>query len=379
MKLSELIEQKEAHEYAKKAHEGQTRKSGGPYVRHPERVADIVRKYKKSHKLKELVSAAFLHDTIEDTNTTAEDLKKMFGALVASLVQELTSDKVKQKEIGKTKYLTQKMLNMSSWGLVIKLSDRLDNVSDLKTADEKFAKKYKKETESILKELKSKRKLSNTQKKLINAIEEKLSELNEETIEESLKNLFIKLLGVDIEKPEDEQPEEERIFISKIKKKIGERPTKEELLALKYQAVLDKFDPNYKHLILMVEKALKERIDPSLIMALVVKESSFKENARNYNRWNKTTDYGYFQLNDRWHKQHKSNVKKHIETGIEYLKWCLDTANGNEYRALARYNSGSETNRIGQNYARNVLSLKNEIDRKLKRVAQIRRKVEKFV
>ena len=94
---------KSALAYASKAHSGQTRSDNTPYIAHPERVAASVQRFKKSHNLDALMSAAYLHDTIEDTDTTKEDLEKMFGVLVASLVQELTSDKEEIDKIGKKK------------------------------------------------------------------------------------------------------------------------------------------------------------------------------------------------------------------------------------------------------------------------------------
>lgn len=164
--------------FAKKAHQGQFRSDGSPYVKHPERVADFVRKFKKSKNLDSLISAAFLHDTIEDTDTTHEDLEKMFGGLVASLVKELTSDKDKIKEVGKTDYLAQKMAKMSSWALVIKLADRLDNVQDIATAKTpEWRRKYRSETEAVLDRLAKDRELSGTHKKIIAAIRAKLQEI----------------------------------------------------------------------------------------------------------------------------------------------------------------------------------------------------------
>jgi (p)ppGpp synthase/HD superfamily hydrolase len=165
--------------YAVKAHAGQFRSDGEtPYIKHPERVAEFVRKFKKSKNLDALISAAFLHDTLEDTDTTHEDLEKMFGALVASLVKELTSDKDKIKEVGKTDYLAQKMATMSSWALVIKLADRLDNVQDIATAKTPaWRQKYKAETESILTRLEKDRSLSGTHKRIIAAIRKKLQEV----------------------------------------------------------------------------------------------------------------------------------------------------------------------------------------------------------
>jgi (p)ppGpp synthase/HD superfamily hydrolase len=164
--------------YAVKAHRGQTRSDGTPYIMHPSRVANFVRKFKKSHNLDALISAAYLHDTLEDTDTTHQDLEKMFGGLIASLVKELTSDDEKVAAMGKDVYLADKMVNMSSWALVVKLADRLDNVKDIATAKTpEWRKKYREETEKILSRLEQDRQLSATHRKLIAAIRKKLSEV----------------------------------------------------------------------------------------------------------------------------------------------------------------------------------------------------------
>jgi (p)ppGpp synthase/HD superfamily hydrolase len=166
-----------ADEFAKEKHSGQIRKiSKMPYIKHPEKVAEIIKKNKESHKINELVAAALLHDTLEDTNTNEEELKNSFGKLITELVKELTTDKVEQKKFGKKEYLTNKMKNMSSWALVIKLADRLDNVTDLKEGDKDFKKRYSKETKFILDNLEKERKLSNTHKELIKQIREKINE-----------------------------------------------------------------------------------------------------------------------------------------------------------------------------------------------------------
>lgn len=167
-----------ASRFSEFKHKGQFRKfSGEPYFKHPERVAKIVAQFKKSHKLDQLISAALLHDTIEDTNTTYKDLVKLFGGLVASLVQELTSDPEEIKNVGKTQYLINKMEHMSNWALVIKLADRLENVSDLKTTSKSFRDKIVKSTKQILSDLKAHRKLTPTQQKLTISIENKIREV----------------------------------------------------------------------------------------------------------------------------------------------------------------------------------------------------------
>lgn len=139
-----------ALEFANKMHKGQTRKDGTPYVMHPIRVANYVSKFKESKELPMLITCAYLHDTIEDTKATYYDICDNFGAEVAHIVTELTTDKDMKNLIGKQKYLSLKMKNMTSWSLVIKLCDRLDNVTDLATAKEEFRLKYINETLGIL-------------------------------------------------------------------------------------------------------------------------------------------------------------------------------------------------------------------------------------
>jgi hypothetical protein len=126
-----------------------------------------------------LISAAYLHDTVEDTDTTHEALHDLFGGLVASLVKELTSDPEQIKKVGKAQYLAHKMAAMSSYALVIKLADRLDNVKDITTArTPQWRQKYKNETEHILNYIEKTRALSGTHQKLIGLIRDKLSELD---------------------------------------------------------------------------------------------------------------------------------------------------------------------------------------------------------
>lgn len=182
MRINEIITEdvKQALQYATQAHAGQERAGGDPYITHPVRVANIVKQYKQSHNIDALIAAAYLHDTIEDTDTTHEALHDLFGGLVASLVQELTSDLEQIKKIGKKHYLAQKMAHdMSSYGLVIKLADRLDNVKDISTAKTpEWRAKYKAETEHIMDYLEQNRVLSGTHKKLIALIRAKINEVH---------------------------------------------------------------------------------------------------------------------------------------------------------------------------------------------------------
>jgi len=176
----------DALHFATTAHSGQTRSGGDPYITHPVSVADSVKKYKRSQKLDALIQAALLHDTIEDTNTTYEDLETLFGGLVASLVKELTSDSEQIQKMGKANYLAHKMANMSSYALVIKLADRLDNIKDIATAKTPaWREKYKNETLHILDHIERNRKLSKTHRVFIDLIRKKLSELTSSPVTES--------------------------------------------------------------------------------------------------------------------------------------------------------------------------------------------------
>ena len=161
---------------ATRAHKGQTRKSGGAYIEHPKEVARFVKQFKQSNNLDALISAAYLHDTLEDTDTTHEDLVKQFGALIAGMVKELTTDKEASDAIGKGEYIAGKMAKMSSWALVVKLADRLANVQDIDTRPPEFQKRYADQTRLALKRLRSDRYLSQTHNKIIKAIEKKIKE-----------------------------------------------------------------------------------------------------------------------------------------------------------------------------------------------------------
>lgn len=150
----------------------------------------------------------------------------------------------------------------------------------------------------------------------------------------------------------------------KLKEFLNEASNEE--IALKLKAVLNEYKPDYKDLKIMVSNAVKNSLEPTLITALVALESSFRKDAVNYNR-DGSQDYGYFQLNSRWHKQYKGNIPKHIETGVKHLKWCYKVG-GNEAKALSMYNTGSKDSPHGKKYANKVLSIKKKIDRDIAKI-----------
>jgi len=161
--------------FADVAHSGQHRKSSGePYIKHPIGAYKILRKV--GVKDTDVLTAAILHDTLEDTDATYNTIKKEFNKNVADLVKEVTSDKLQAKALGKPNYLLNKMLKMSDNALLIKLADRLHNLQDIATVSPEFAKKMREQTRFIIIGIKEKRNLNSTQKKLIRMISKIINE-----------------------------------------------------------------------------------------------------------------------------------------------------------------------------------------------------------
>lgn len=163
-----------ALEFATKKHEGQFRKGKNkrPYIEHPIMVAGLIEKYKgNSHAIDELKAASYLHDTLEDTDTTFEELVKKFGIQVASLVVELTNIDEFKDEMGKAKYQAINISHISNWAFDIKLCDILANLSDLAYVDDNnFINKFVKEKIHIISYQLKNRNLTKTQKVIIKDI-----------------------------------------------------------------------------------------------------------------------------------------------------------------------------------------------------------------
>ena len=120
-----------AFEYADRCHEGQKRKSGEPYIIHPLAVAQIVAEELKLDS--ESIEAALLHDVIEDTPATHEDVARMFSPTIANLVEgvsKLTRIQYATKEDEQMENLRKMLMAMSKdiRVILIKVSDRLHNM-----------------------------------------------------------------------------------------------------------------------------------------------------------------------------------------------------------------------------------------------------------
>ncbi|MFB6226208.1 MAG: bifunctional (p)ppGpp synthetase/guanosine-3',5'-bis(diphosphate) 3'-pyrophosphohydrolase, partial [Candidatus Paceibacteria bacterium] len=137
-----------AYDYAKEAHEGQTRKSGKPYIEHPLAAAHIVANMRIDPLV---VVGTLLHDVPEDTDKTLEDLEENFGEEIRDLVAGIT-------KMGKLKYrgveryienLRKLFVAMAEdvRTMIIKFADRVHNLSTLEHLPEK--KRYRIALESL--------------------------------------------------------------------------------------------------------------------------------------------------------------------------------------------------------------------------------------
>ena len=129
--MSDLARLLDALRFSAEKHRHQRRKDQGasPYINHPIAVADVLARVGGVSDLTTLV-AAVLHDTIEDTATTAEELEQQFGREVRLLVEEMSDDKSKKKEERK-KLQEVHARTASHRAKLIKLGDKICNVRDI--------------------------------------------------------------------------------------------------------------------------------------------------------------------------------------------------------------------------------------------------------
>lgn len=128
-----------AYKYASELHKTQKRHSGDPYISHPVAVANILAELKLDGPT---ITTALLHDTIEDTKATYDEVKNNFGEEIADLVDGVT--KISKLEVEK-KTLTagenfRKLILATSKDirvLLVKLADRLHNIRTITSIDKK--------------------------------------------------------------------------------------------------------------------------------------------------------------------------------------------------------------------------------------------------
>jgi GTP pyrophosphokinase len=138
-----------AFEVAERAHKGQLRKSGDPYITHPVAVAEILIEFGLDANS---IAAALLHDTVEDTSYSQESLRKDFGPEVASLVDGVTKlDRLTYGPTAEAETVRKMVVAMAKdiRVLVIKLADRLHNARTWQYVEPESAERKAKETLDI--------------------------------------------------------------------------------------------------------------------------------------------------------------------------------------------------------------------------------------
>jgi len=142
---------KKAYVFSARAHKGQTRRSGEPYLSHPLEVANMLADMKLD---KTTLVAALLHDVLEDTDITAAELRENFGHEVADLVEGVTKISRVQEtspEVRQAETIRKIILAMIDdlRVIFIKLADRIHNLKTLKFLDEGKQRQIAKETLDI--------------------------------------------------------------------------------------------------------------------------------------------------------------------------------------------------------------------------------------
>ena len=117
-----------AFDFAARKHSDQRRKGAArePYINHLAEVAELVARASEGTD-PELIAAAILHDTVEDTATTKAELTELFGVEVANLVGEVTDNKSLEKE-GRKRLQIETAPHKSLRAKVIKLADKTSNL-----------------------------------------------------------------------------------------------------------------------------------------------------------------------------------------------------------------------------------------------------------
>ncbi|CCV12978.1 HD domain-containing protein [Mesorhizobium sp. STM 4661] len=130
---------------------GQKRKyCGEDYIHHPARVVALVRSV--THNQTNMCAAAWLHDTVEDTKVTLEQIAFHFGEEVAALVEQLTDPSVPSdgNRAARRAIDREHTARASPDAKTIKLADLIDNASSITQADASFAKVYMTEKKALL-------------------------------------------------------------------------------------------------------------------------------------------------------------------------------------------------------------------------------------
>jgi (p)ppGpp synthase/HD superfamily hydrolase len=128
--LDAIVKLTRAYHFAAQKHVAHRRKgeAAEPYVNHLTEVAELAAQASGGNL--DIVTAAILHDTVEDTDTTLEELREVFGGAVADLVAEVTDDKSLPKQVRKEQQVAHAP-HASHGAQIIKLADKTSNLRAL--------------------------------------------------------------------------------------------------------------------------------------------------------------------------------------------------------------------------------------------------------
>ncbi len=138
-------EEKRAREFCEKAHSGQFRKDGKtPYAEHPKAVVRLLKHWGEKDAC--IIAVAYLHDVLEDTKTTEQELELAFAPSVSAGVRFLTRDQDETKEA----YMERIAEYGYEQGVLIKCADRICNTRDfIKLGLKEYARKYLEKAKAI--------------------------------------------------------------------------------------------------------------------------------------------------------------------------------------------------------------------------------------
>ena len=119
-----------AASFAAERHRGQRRKGkdASPYINHPLALASLLAE--RGERDPTLLMAALLHDTVEDTATTFEDIERSFGKEVADIVREVTDDKA-LPQAERKRLQIEHAAHLSRRAMLVKLADKICNLRDV--------------------------------------------------------------------------------------------------------------------------------------------------------------------------------------------------------------------------------------------------------
>ncbi len=142
---------REALDFATTAHEGQKRESGEPYINHPVAVASILMDLKMDTAT---ICAGLMHDVLEDCSVTREEMERKFGSTISNLVEGVTKISklnFETREQFQAENLRKMLLAMTSdvRVILVKLADRLHNLSTLKFTSPEKQKRVARETMEV--------------------------------------------------------------------------------------------------------------------------------------------------------------------------------------------------------------------------------------